>query len=322
MLSSLHHKKLQMQEWYAHWALLISFPSAVESETVVFAHAVMVILFGSYTDLHYSSCRPKGMAPTPQWGLNEIGPLGRNGLSFYNKVEEVSDLEVIDRTRQRLRSNSFVAASTRQRRRCDRLKDGGDIHVNVFKTGSRVRRFFITPMTAADGAHFDITIPLGIGLTYGLEQSRTVHMRLDLSTKNHHTPYAFKSDRNSGVRQLGILLTGSIANGPRKGAKFSHWLQSQRKEGPAQAEKLIKFLESQGGTPSALETTHNQRPNTVLWAKDSFKSSTEPPADYRAAAPRTPTQNPTISQQAIPKISQEFSTIITQGDPSYPSQGA
>lgn len=97
--SSLHHKKLQMQEWHAHWALLVSFPSAVESETVVFAHAVMVILFGSYTDLHYSSCRPKGMAPTPQWGLNEIGPLGRNGLSFYNKVEGVSDPEVIDRTR-------------------------------------------------------------------------------------------------------------------------------------------------------------------------------------------------------------------------------
>lgn len=100
----------------------------------------------------------------------------------------------------------------------------GYIHINVFKTSSRVRRFFITPLTAADGGHLDITIPLGVGLTYGLEQSRTVHMRLDLSTKNHHTPYAFKSERNSRARHLGILLSGSIPNGPRKGASFSHWL--------------------------------------------------------------------------------------------------
>lgn len=161
-------------------------------------------------------------------------------------------------------------------------------------------------MTAADGAHLDITIPLGIGLTYGLEQTRTVHMRLDLSTKSHHTPYALKLDRNSGARQLGILLIGSIANGPRKGAKFSHWLQSQRKEGPAQAEKLIEFLESQGGTPSALETTHNQKPNTVLWAKDSFKSSTEPPADYRVADPELRHKTPQFLSKLFPKSVKSF----------------
>jgi hypothetical protein len=190
---------------------------------VVFAHAIMIILFGSSINSQYATYRPTELAPTPpRWGLNETCPLGFNSLPSYNKLNSRSDPEEISRTRERLRLNSLLAASTRKRQRLNRLKEGGPIHVNILKTGSCIRRFFITPITATNSARLDITIPREIGLSYGLEQSRTVHIRLDISRKNHHTPYTLKSERNSLARQLGILVARSIAYSPRKGAKFTH----------------------------------------------------------------------------------------------------
>lgn len=312
--SSLHHRKLQMHEWHANWAILVSFSSEVERQLVVFAHAIMIILFGSSIKSEYAACRPTELAPTPpQWGLNETCPLSFDGLSSYNKLDSRSDREEIGRTRERLRLNSFIAASTRKRQRLDRLKGGGPIHVNVLKTGSRIRRFFITPMTAADGAHLDITIPREIGLGYGLEQSRTVHMRLDMSVNNHHTPYALKSERNSPARQLGILVTGSIAYGPRKGAEFTHWLQTSRKEGPAQAENLIKCLNSQGVTIRGPELRVNDRPSNVVWAEGSFVSSTQRPAASGAPNPRniSTMESETVQDDRLVS-NEEFSTMITQ----------
>lgn len=278
-----------------------------------FAHAIMIILFGSSNNSAYAACRPTELAPTPpQWGLNEICPLGFDGLSSYNKLDSRSDREEIGRTRERLRLNSFITASTRKRQRLDRLKEGGSIHVNVLKTGSRIRRFFITLMAAADGAHLDITIPLEFGLGYGLEQSRTVHMRLDMSMNNHHTPYALKSERNSVARQLGILVTGSIAHGPRKGAKFTLWLQSSRKEGPAQAEKLIECLDAQGVAIRGSEMGVNNRPRNVVWTEGSFLNSTQRPVDSGAPDSRNTLTIESATIQDDHLISTEgFSTMIS-----------
>lgn len=310
--SGLHHRRLKMQEWHANWAALVSFPSQVERELVVLSHTVMIILFGSSVHNHHSACRPKLLAAAPEkWGLNESTPLTVDGLSSYNKLKGVVDAEEISRTHKRLHSNSLAAASTRKRRRFDRLNEGGDIHVNVLRMGARVKRFFITPMIAADGAHLNITIPLGLGLSCGLETTRTVHMRLDLSTNNHHTPYALKSERNSRARRLGILITGSIASGPRQGAKFTHWVQSSRKEGSAHSEKLIEFLQNGNGTTHRLDVRAKNRPTTVIWSKDRFINSTQPPVDSTAQGFRkTPTPQSASLPERCPRITNDFPVMI------------
>ena len=56
----------------------------------------------------------------------------------------------------------------------NRLISGCPIRVNVLIMNGVVKRFFITLLTKADGCHIDVTILRGVGLTYGLQLSRTV----------------------------------------------------------------------------------------------------------------------------------------------------
>jgi hypothetical protein len=309
----LHHRKLQMPGWHANWAVLISF-SDVECELVIVAHTVMIILFGSSIYHHYAAYRPKALPPTPpQWGLNEHWPLASKTIANCNKLEDVTDSEEIRRIHERLQVNKLLAASTRKKWRYERLADGGAIHVNVLKTGARIRRFFITPMTAADGAHVNITIPLGIGLSCGLEKGRTVHMSLDLSTCNHHTPYAERSELNSRARRLGLLITGSIVGGRRDGAEFTHWLRTPRKEGPMQSEALIDFLENPNVTTRDIMQRLNRRPNTVVWSGASFINSTKVPLGHSASPnQKQPITEPATSPKQSLQVDGKFSLMISQ----------
>jgi hypothetical protein len=98
--------------------------------------------------------------------------------------------------RERLRNTSVAAALTKQKYRQTRLRQGGRIHVNVLIANGRIKRYFLTPMIAADGGHVDLTIPLFLGLEYGLEVDRYVDIKFDISrAANHSSPYAPRSLR-------------------------------------------------------------------------------------------------------------------------------
>lgn len=312
--SNIHEKFLVAKEWEANWAALVLFSSEVDRELVKFAHAVMVIMFASCQDVDYIACRPPTLLPMPlQWGLNETGPLHFHNIATYNKLCGVSNPEEKERIRYRQSINSLASASAKKRQRCERLRRGGAIHVNVHRAGSHIKRFFITPMSAADGGRIDITIPLKLGLRNRLEQSPTVDMTLDLSTANHHRPYASKSERDSRMRRLGILITGIIPSGPRKGAQFRQWLQSSRKEGERQAEKLIGFLDPHNETHLHQDTSGEDCSSSFASTRNggSFSNST-PPTQAASLLSSTASHSQVTPQDAISTKNPSFSSMITR----------
>ncbi|KAJ6016356.1 hypothetical protein N7540_010947 [Penicillium herquei] len=242
--ATVHEKLLKADNWQENWAALVIFRSPVDAELVKLAHAVMIIMFGSCQDSDYAFCRPQKMhSPPSQWGLNETGPLHCLKITTFNQLSGVSNPDDVDRIRYRQRMNALSAASSKNRQRRERISEGGPIHVTAHRSGRRIKRYFITPMTSADGGPVDISIPVNIGSKYRLEQAGTVNVTLDLSNTNHHRPYAAKSEPHSKLRCLGILITGSAPCGPRKGFFFKTWLQSFRITGCSHAEKLIEFIE-------------------------------------------------------------------------------
>lgn len=101
-------------------------------------------------------------------------------------------------------------------------------------------------------------------------------MTLDLSTRNHHTPYAAKSIYNSNARRLGLLLEGRYAVGPQKGTKYSHWLQSNMRAGIGKAEKLIQFISNDQDDVKQATAPKRSRPNHVAWKQNNFVNQPEP----------------------------------------------
>jgi hypothetical protein len=133
-------------------------------------------------------------------------------------------------------------------------------------------------MTEGDGAHIDITIPLFVGLKYGLQVSRQVYMHVEFGDTNHHTPYAARSKYNSNARRLGILISGTCAVGNRKGSRFSHWIQSSRGAAVGQAEKILHFLLSKNVIASERQGGEVNISNHVFWSDGTFLTVPEPTA--------------------------------------------
>ncbi|WQF84253.1 hypothetical protein CDEST_09267 [Colletotrichum destructivum] len=274
----LHFQAARTAGWRTNWVTLAAFKTRVDKEMVVVAQATMTVLLGSCPRSSYVACRPTRLKPAPQaWGLNEIAPLRLDGLATYYKGFDTMDQEEAVILRQKRAIASETTSFTASRRRQDRLRNGGPVRVYVLRQGGRVVRFHVTLMTAKDGAHVDITIPLMIGLEYGLQTTRKVDIKLELSARNHHTPFANKAAHNTNARRLGIILSGTRATGSMKGMGFTHWLQSPRKAALLKAEKLIQFLSKyhrHGGE------TLNDRSETssryVSWSGQSFVSTLEP----------------------------------------------
>lgn len=273
----LHHRTLRTPGWHARWTVLVAFPECVSRQLVLIAQTVMTVLFGTCLNKAYAACRPEYLARVPpDWGLNEMGPLGPDTLATYNKIDDGADPEETMLIRERLHASHVAFSAVHHERRLKRARNGGPIHVNILIQSGEIKRFFITPMKARDGGHVDILIPLPIGLHYGLQVSRSVNLTLDLSTRNHHTPYAAKSMYNSDARRLGLLLEGHYAVGPQKGSKFSHWLQSNMRAGIGKAEKLIQFISNECGDINQANISKGSRPDYVVWRQNNFVNQPEP----------------------------------------------
>jgi hypothetical protein len=135
-------------------------------------------------------------------------------------------------------------------------------------------------MTKGDGAHIDITIPLFVGLKYGLHVSRQVYMQVEFGDTNHHTPYAARAKYNSDSRRLGILISGTCAVGNRKGSSFSHWIQSAMGAAVGQAEKMLHFLLSKNVITSQRRGGEANISKCVIWSDGAFLTVTEPKGDW------------------------------------------
>ncbi|KAL5364804.1 hypothetical protein BJX96DRAFT_139009 [Aspergillus floccosus] len=302
----LHHRTLRTPGWHACWTVLVAFPDRVSRQLVLIAQTVMTVLFGTCLNKAYAACRPKYLVSIPpDWGLNEMGPLGPDTLATYNKIGDGADPEEVRLIRERLHAAHVAFSAVHHDRRLKRARNGGPIHVNILTQHGEIKRFFITPMKARDGGHINISIPLPIGLHYGLQESRSVDMTLDLSTRNHHTPYAAKSMYNSNARRLGLLLEGRYAVGPQKGTKYSHWLQSNMRAGIGQAEKLIQFISNDQDDVRQTTALKRSRPNHVAWKKNNFVNQPEPERNELSLC-----SEPGISSDPSPKTS------------FFPSQGA
>jgi hypothetical protein len=131
-------------------------------------------------------------------------------------------------------------------------------------------------MTKGDGAHIDITIPLFVGLKYGLQVSRQVYMQVEFGDTNHHTPYAVRAKYNSDSRRLGILISGTCAVGNRKGSSFSHWIQSAMGAAVGQAEKMLHFLLSKNVITSQRRGGEANISKCVIWSDGAFLTVPEP----------------------------------------------
>lgn len=247
--SNLHEKFLFAKEWLANWAPLVGFRSMVDRELVKLAQTVMVLMFQSSHASSYTACRPPALFNVPQqWGLNETGPLHFDNIATYNRLNDTMDADDIKRIRNRQSANSLISAGSKKQKRNERLKKGGSIHINVHRAGEKIKRFFITPMTTADGCHIDLTIPIELAFRYQLQDVHTVQMLLDLNAADHPKAYASRAARSTLARQLGILITGSSPGGRTGGRKFKIWLKSQRQEGIRHAEILIGRISRQKST--------------------------------------------------------------------------
>lgn len=273
----LHCQMAHTAGWRANWAILAAFTTRVDKEMIIVAQTVMIILFGSCPTGSYTTCRPKHLKPfPPNWGLNDIGPLRLDGLASYNRNLDTMDPEERQILLRRHAKNGETTALKARCHRQDRLKKGGPIRVYILQRGGRVERFFITLMTARDGAHIDIVIPLQVGLEYGLQLSRTIDINLDLSARNHYAPFATKAAYNSDARRLGLVFSGIRATGPQKGVKFTHWLQSPMRAAISKAEKLVTFLSGYYvGSAEAVENT-TKTPDFVVWSGTAFINVSEP----------------------------------------------
>lgn len=258
---------------------------------VVLAQTVMIILFGSCTTNSYAACRPRGLKPFPtNWGLNDTGPLRLDGLATYNRNLDAMDPEEREIHYQRQAANGEAIALRASRRRQNRLKEGGSYRVYVLHRANKVERFHITLMTARDGAHVDVVIPLRLGLEVGLQVSRTVHVHLDMSSKNHFAPFATRAAYGSNARRLGIVLSGARAIGSQKGVQYTYWLQSPKAAATKKAEKLVAFLnDGRGGTKSVIRKAMSDS-HSNFWSGNALVNIPEPVNDTFVR--ETKTQDP------------------------------
>jgi hypothetical protein len=56
---------------------------------------------------------------------------------------------------------TIASSLTKKLKRQNHLRQGRNIHVNILRQEGHIKRFFITPMTAADGAHIDFSLTIG-----------------------------------------------------------------------------------------------------------------------------------------------------------------
>ena len=205
------------------------------------AHAVITVMFRASENPHYIACRPDRLPICPQsWGLNELSSLGHHGLAGYNKIRHGQSIEEAALVYERNVTAGQCRIHSGRQEYYNRLISGSPIHVNVLVTKGVFQRFFITPLTEADGCHVDVVIPRSVGLGYGLQVSRTVTVQFDLQLgKDHLRPYAVKAPSCSSSRKLGILISGEYSYGPQKDNKFEYWIQSNRHEAIRKAERLI-----------------------------------------------------------------------------------
>ena len=236
-----HERLLQSPGIRSNWLIIVSFQQNVPKFLVNLAHAVITVMFRASENPHYIACRPDRLPICPQsWGLNELSSLGHHGLAGYNKIRHGQSIEEAALVYERNVTAGQCRIHSGRQEYYNRLISGSPIHVNVLVTKGVFQRFFITPLTEADGCHVDVVIPRSVGLGYGLQVSRTVTVQFDLQLgKDHLRPYAVKAPSCSSSRKLGILISGEYSYGPQKDNKFEYWIQSNRHEAIRKAERLI-----------------------------------------------------------------------------------
>ena len=269
-----HERLLQSPGIRSNWLVMVSFQRDVASALVNIAHAVMTIVFGAFENSSYIACRPSGLPDCPQsWGLNELGPLGLNGLASYNRIRNGQAKEEATLVHERNVLAGRRCQDTKRQQHYKRLKNGGHIHVNVLETNGIVKRFFITPMTKTDGCHIDITIPRVAGLSFGLQISRSVDIKFDLEPgMDHSHPYALQAQTASISRKLGILILGKYACGRQKGAEFCYWIQCNRSEAISKAERLTWKVYTISGMQEPLETDTKRKSQQAMVIHDWLES--------------------------------------------------
>jgi hypothetical protein len=119
-----------------------------------------------------------------------------------------------------------------------------------------------------------------VGLTFGLQLSRTVTVQFNLQLgKDHWQPHAVKAPSSSFSRKLGILISGKYTCGSQMGDKFEHWIQSDRHKAISKAEKLARKIYAGVENEGLLRTGTNprgQQPTKLDdWLKDGPTSETE-----------------------------------------------
>jgi hypothetical protein len=296
--TTLQYQLMQKAEWQTNWAVLVCFTTLAEDELIVLAQTIMTILFGSYPSSSYLSCRPKHLKPCPPgWGLNEKAPLCLDGLPRYREnLNDRNRREQICQPTTAMSSKgiAFKASCRRQ----ELLSNGGPIRVYVLQQAGRVTRFFITLLTARDGAHVDIVIPLLVGLKYGLQESRTVHINVEVGAGNHFAPFATKAAHNGNARKLGIIISGTYAIGPRKGTKFTHWLQSPTQAAIGKAEKLTSYL-SKCFDYSLAEVGETKSRKFVTWSDRKFLHVSERQKEHSRSVTRKSPGDQSVEEHAV-----------------------
>ncbi|KAF2787134.1 hypothetical protein K505DRAFT_367622 [Melanomma pulvis-pyrius CBS 109.77] len=276
-----HERLLQNPGIHSNWLVIVSFQQNVPKALVHLAHAVVTVMFRASENPHYLACRLDRLPICHQfWGLNELSSLGHHGLADYNRIRHGQSIEEATLVHERNVTAGQRHAHSGRQDHYNRLIGGSPIRVNVLVINGVVQRFFITPLTKADGCHIDVTIPRGVGLTYGLQVSRTVTVQFDLQLgRDHSQPYAVKAPSCSFSRQLGILISGEYTYGPQMGKKFEHWIQSNRHEAISKPEKLVRKIYAGVETEGSLRTGTNpkgQQPTKLDgWLEDGTTSELE-----------------------------------------------
>lgn len=305
-----HEKLLQNPGIHSNWIVVVSFQQNVLKALVDLAHAVITVLFRASENPYYIVCRPDRLPSCPQfWGLNELGSLGQHGLAGYNRIRHGQSIEEATLVHERDVAAGQRHAHPGRQDHYNRLISGSPTHVNVLIINGVVERFFITPLTKADGCHIDVTIPRGVGLTYGLQVSRTVTVQFNLQPgRDHSQPYAIKAPSCSFSRKLGILISGEYTCGPQMGNKFEHWIQSNRHEAISKAEKLARKIYADveiEGSPRTGTNFRGQQPtNLDDWLENGPTSELER-ANIQSSDLGCSCLHPQVATQTTPNSDKE-----------------
>jgi hypothetical protein len=131
-------------------------------------------------------------------------------------------------------------AAQRKAKFLENARAGEAVAITVRHVGKK----YCTFQFKSFGETFRISSPLGLSL--GLDRSKTVNVEYHMSASQHPSAYATKATWEDDVRRLGIRLRGRFSHGPRKGEQFKRWIHCSSSEGIIRARKVLQILGNTG----------------------------------------------------------------------------